>query len=135
VTNNFCAKYLCIYRSKKFFCTEGSGNHQLGTGFFVCKRIVSVIRRVEFVSDRVLYIILRGCWCNIIVLNVHALFEDKSGNAKDNFFKKLGCVFDQFPRYNMNILLGDFNAKLDQNCTVGSFIICTHQQILGRSNQ
>jgi len=30
-------------------------------------RIVSVVKRVEFVSDGMSYVVLRGCWCNIIV--------------------------------------------------------------------
>jgi hypothetical protein len=33
-------------------------------------------------------------------------------DIKDSFYEELGCVFDQFPRYGMKILLGDFNAKL-----------------------
>jgi hypothetical protein len=38
----------------------------------VHKRIISAVRRVEFPhSDRMSYIILRGRWCNIIVVNVH----------------------------------------------------------------
>jgi hypothetical protein len=40
--------------------------------FFVHERLVSAVKRVEFVSDRMSYIILRGRWCDIIVLNVHA---------------------------------------------------------------
>ena len=47
--------------------------------------IVSAIKRVEFVSDRMSYIVLRGRWCNIIDLNVHARSEDKSGDSKDSF--------------------------------------------------
>jgi hypothetical protein len=58
------------------------------------------------------YIILRGCWCNIIVLNVHAPCEDKSNDVKDSFYEELGCVFDHFPRYDIKMFLGDFNAKV-----------------------
>jgi hypothetical protein len=38
--------------------------------------------------------------------------EDNSNDVKDSFYEELGHVFDQFPTYNMKILLGDFNAKV-----------------------
>jgi len=57
-------------------------------------------------------IVLRGRWCNIIVLNVHAPSEDKSDDSKDRFYEELEQGFDNFPRYHMKILLGDFNAKV-----------------------
>jgi hypothetical protein len=43
---------------------------------------------------------------------VHAPCEDTSDDIKDSFYEELGHVFDQFPRYDMKILLGDFNAKV-----------------------
>jgi hypothetical protein len=76
-------------RKLQFFLWERKQNYQLGTGFFVHHRIVSAIKRVEFVSDRVSYIVLRGRWCNIIVLNVHAPSEDKSDDSKDSFYEEL----------------------------------------------
>jgi hypothetical protein len=78
---------------------------------FVRMRIVSAVRRVEFISDRMSCIILRGRWCNIIVLNVHAPCEDKGDDVKDSFYEELGRVFHQFAKYDMKILLGDFDAK------------------------
>jgi len=43
--------------------------------------IASAVKRVEFVSDRVSYIVLRGRLCNIIVLNVDAPSEEKSDES------------------------------------------------------
>jgi endonuclease/exonuclease/phosphatase family metal-dependent hydrolase len=58
------------------------------------------------------YIILRGRWCHIIVLKVHDPTEDKIDNVNGSFYEELERVFDKFPKYHMNILLGDFNAKV-----------------------
>jgi hypothetical protein len=43
---------------------------------------------------------------------VHAPCEDTSDDVKDSFYEELGRVFDQFPRHDMKILLGDFSAKV-----------------------
>jgi hypothetical protein len=43
-----------------FVYGKGNESHQLGTGFFVHQRIVSAIKRVEVVSDRMSYMVLRG---------------------------------------------------------------------------
>jgi hypothetical protein len=59
-----------------FLYGKGNENHELCTVFFVHKRNISSIKAVEFVSDMLSYILLRGRWCNIIVLRVHASTED-----------------------------------------------------------
>jgi hypothetical protein len=58
------------------------------------------------------YIILRGCWCNIIALNVHAQTEDKIDYIKHRLYEELEYVFDKFPKYHMKILFGDFSATV-----------------------
>jgi hypothetical protein len=50
---------------------------------------VSAVKRAEFVSDRMPYIALIGCWCNIFILNEHAQAEEKSGDSKDSFYEEL----------------------------------------------
>jgi hypothetical protein len=56
------------------------------------------------------YIILRGRWCHIIVLNVQAPTEDKT-DVKDSFYEEVEHVLDKFLKYHMKILL-DFNAEV-----------------------
>ena len=68
------------------------------------------MKRVEFVSDRLSYIVLRGHWHNIIVVNVHVPSEEKSDESKDSFYEELEQVFDHFPKYRTKVLLGDFNV-------------------------
>jgi hypothetical protein len=80
-------------------------------GFFGHKRIILAVKRVEFVSDRISYIILRYDWFHIIVLHVNAQREDKSDDLKESFYEKLECIFDNFSKYYMKIFLG-FNAKV-----------------------
>jgi exonuclease III len=110
-----------------FFCGERNGDYQSGTGFFIRKRIISAFRRMEFISYRVSYIILRGHSCNIIVLNVHAPCEDKSEDVKDSFCEALGHVLDQCRRYNMKILLGDFKNRQGRYFQLTIGYDCSHK--------
>jgi ABC-type tungstate transport system permease subunit len=52
--------------------------------------------RVEFVSDRMSHTVLRGHWCNIMVLIVHAPSEEKGYDSKDSFYEELRADFLSF---------------------------------------
>jgi hypothetical protein len=86
-----------------FFYGKGNETHELGTSCFVHNTIISAVMRVEHVKDRMSY---------TIVLNVHNVTEDKIVYVKDSFYKELVPIFALFPKYHMNILLGDFNAEV-----------------------
>ena len=57
--------------------------------FLVHHKTVSEVKRVELVGDMMSYIVPRGRWCNIIVLNVHAPSDEKSNDRKDIFHEEL----------------------------------------------
>ena len=66
--------------------------------FFIHGQISSAVKRVEFISDCVPCIMLKGQWCDFLV-NVHVPSENKEYDTKDSFYEK------------MKILAGNSNAK------------------------
>ena len=69
-----------------FFYGKGNEN-QLGT-FFFNHTIEPAVKRVEFVSDRLSYIVLKGRWRNIIPVNVPAPSEEKSERSPKIVFMR-----------------------------------------------
>ena len=43
---------------------------------------------------------------------MYAPSEEESDDLKYSFYEELEQVFNNFPKYHIKILLGDFNAKL-----------------------
>jgi exonuclease III len=91
-----------IERAGEYTCSYGKGNEnrELGTGLFVHRRIISAVKRAEFVSDRMSCVRVRGLWGDIVVLNVHAPTEDKIDEVESSLYKELKPVFDKFHKYH-----------------------------------
>jgi hypothetical protein len=81
-------------------------------GFHEHKRIISAVKRVEFVSNKMSYVILKGCSCYIIPLKVRASTEDNTDDRKDSLYEELGSIFKKFPTEHMKIFLGSFIAEV-----------------------
>jgi hypothetical protein len=95
-----------------FFYEKGHENHDLVTDFFVQKRIISAVERVDFFIDRISSITSRGRWSDIIVLNAHIPTQDKIDDIKDSWYEEMERVFDKFLKHHMKMLLEDFSAKV-----------------------
>ena len=61
--------------------------------------------------------VLRGFWCGIIVLIVHAAIENDNVDPTDSYYEKLEQVFDYFAKFGVKILLQKLNAQLGKKDT------------------
>jgi hypothetical protein len=121
-----------------YFCTERKWESLIRYSFFVHKRIILAVKKAELLSDRMSYIILRGRWSHINVLNVHAPRENKISNVKKkSFYQELRCAFDNFLRSKFKILLRDFTIIIGKEnifrWTIGNEI--SHECTMGYSNK
>jgi len=84
-----------IVRARDYILSMEKGTKSsIGNRTFVQNRILTPLKTVQSVSDRMSYIVLRGHWCNIIVLHEHAPTEEKSDDSKDSFMRNYGrCSF------------------------------------------
>jgi hypothetical protein len=87
-------------------------NHELDTDLLLYKGELYQQLRVKSFRDRMLYITLKCRWGDIIALKVHGPRGDRIYDMKEKFSEELEHIFDTFPKYYINILLGDFNAKV-----------------------
>jgi len=68
-------------RGLYFFLWKRKRKSSIGNRVFGTPQNSVRVKRVEFASNRMLYIVLRGRWCSIIVLTVHAHSEEKSDDS------------------------------------------------------
>jgi hypothetical protein len=66
-------------------CGNGDENHELWAGFFVVWKIISTAKRVKSVSDSMSYVLLKGSWCDIVVLDMHAPMDYETDDRKGIF--------------------------------------------------
>uniref|UniRef100_A0A2C9LI22 Endonuclease/exonuclease/phosphatase domain-containing protein n=1 Tax=Biomphalaria glabrata TaxID=6526 RepID=A0A2C9LI22_BIOGL len=64
------------------------------------------------VSDRLCSLRLKGKFFNISFINIHAPTEDADDSTKEAFYDELERIYDEAPKHDIKIVLGDFNAKI-----------------------
>ncbi|XP_058126780.1 craniofacial development protein 2-like [Anopheles ziemanni] len=97
-------------------------HHMLGTGFAVGQRAKSAVIDFKAINDRLCYLRMRGKFYNISLINVHAPTEDKDEEEKDLFYGRLAKLYESCPRYDLKIILGDFNAKVGRESMYRQYI-------------
>ena len=66
----------------------------------------------EPVNNRLCRIQIKGTFRNLTITSAHAPTEDKGEEEKAEFYSKLERICSRVPKYELLIIMGDFNAKV-----------------------
>jgi hypothetical protein len=103
------------------------------SSFLCIRELYHQLKRVEFVSNRMPYIIIKGRWCHIVVLNVHVPNENIIDYVKNCFYEELERVFDKLPKYNMKIrFLAKVKEKLAHRFHMERFSLKKLSEVEGK---
>lgn len=94
------------------FFNSGAEDRMLGTGFVISKSLKRSIIDFTPISNRICKLRIRSKYRKISIINVHCLTEDKDIEEKEKFYEDIEKIYNDIPRYDVKMVMGDFNAKL-----------------------
>ena len=95
------------------FNSSDKKHRMFGTGFIVNKRIKCLVTDFKAKTPRICKICVRGLFFNCSLICVHARTEEKD-DEKDNFYEDLNQIYEECPKRDVKIIIGDLNAKIGQ---------------------
>ena len=105
-TQNFTSNGYQIY------CSSNRDDHVLGTAFLVAQRWNHLVLNFQPIDERMCILRIKGRFKNYSLINAHAMTNDSPDEEKEAFYEKLSRAYDNCPRYDIKIILGDMNAKV-----------------------
>lgn len=94
------------------FFNSGKETDYFGTGFMIHKSLRQTVLKFDPISDRICKLRLRGKYRKISIVNVHAPTNDKTDEIKEKFYENLREIISSIPKYDIKLVIGDFNAKI-----------------------
>lgn len=85
---------------------------QAGTGFIISSEMRKNFIGFEPLGDRLCKIRFKGYFRNISIISAYAPTEDASDEEKSVFYSNLDKACNKVPKYDVLLILGDFNAKI-----------------------
>jgi endonuclease/exonuclease/phosphatase family metal-dependent hydrolase len=89
-----------------------------GTGFIVPRRTRKSILEFEAVNERICKLRIRGKFRNISITSAHAPTEEREAE-KEEFYDPLEQTCWKIQKYDMLVVMGDFNAKIGKENSLG----------------
>lgn len=97
-------------------------HHVLGVGFLVSQKLKPTIIGFNAINERLCTLRVRGKFRNISLINVHGPTEESEEDEKDSYYELVERTLHACPRYDVKIILGDFNAKFGREPVFRQYI-------------
>ena len=89
--------------------------HQKGVGIILNKETGKALIGQKLVNDRITTVRFQSRHAKTNVVVIYAPTEEAEEEEKDNFYDQCQDVFNEIPKHDMVLLLGDMNAQVDSN--------------------
>ncbi|XP_071652474.1 uncharacterized protein [Temnothorax longispinosus] len=95
-----------------FYSGSETRTGQRGTGFIINSKMKKSYLGFEPLGERMCKLRLKGRFKNLFIISAYAPTEDANEEEKNAFYDELDRECSKIPKYDVLILLGDFNAKI-----------------------
>lgn len=92
--------------------TAAVRNHRNGVGLLIDESLGKSIRCFLPISERVMLVQLAGSPININIIQVYAPTADGTNEDIEKFYKHIDEALKVTKKHEINVILGDFNAKI-----------------------
>lgn len=96
------------------FIYSGGDKHQYGVGIMMKKSVASCMIGFWPVSDRIIMVRLKGKPFNINIIQVYAPTMEHDDDEIEKFYDDIGSVMKYTKSGEINIVMGDWNAKVGE---------------------
>jgi len=98
------------------------GRHDKGVGFVIEKAVMTQVKKIVPVNERICYIRITQKKLDLIILNCYAPTENADEDEKNNFYDTLEATFDALPKNCIRLIVGDLNAQVGRETSFGQTI-------------
>ena len=92
--------------------SSGATNGKYGTGFIVDPRWAKHVIDWRPINERICVLRVKGKFFNYNIINVYAPHNERPEEEKDKFYRKLEKAYEECPRNDIKIIIGDLNAQV-----------------------
>lgn len=95
-----------------FYSGASDGNPEYGVGMIVTRHISQRVTGFIPVSDRAMLLQIKAHPVNMNIVQIYAPTTDQEDEEVESLYRGIENVIQRFRKHEVNIVMGDFNAKL-----------------------